>query len=82
MATITAPVCVHCNIASTIELSDAEVKALDEMRFIQDALPNRTDDERELLMTGTHSACWDALFPPEDEDGELNFDDVPFDETF
>lgn len=82
MATITAPVCAHCNTASTIELSDAEVKALDEMRFIQDALPNRTDDERELLMTGTHPACWDAMFPPEDEEDELNFDHVPFDETF
>lgn len=80
MATITTPVCAHCNIASTIELSDAEVKAWKEVRPIQKALPHRTDDERELLMTGTHPACWDIMFPPEDED--LDFDDVPFDETF
>lgn len=82
MATITTPVCRYCNTADTIELSEAEVQALAEFRPIQDALPNRTDDERELLISGTHPACWDALFPEEDDPEDLDFDGTPFDEPF
>lgn len=68
MVTITAPTCQLCNTASTIELTEEEAHRLKTVRFIQDALPNRTDDERELLISGTHPACWNAIFPPEDED--------------
>jgi hypothetical protein len=80
MATITAPRCLHCGVSGTIELTDAEVHALETIPFIHKALPNRTADERELLISGTHPACWDAMFPQEDEEDDLNFDEVPFDE--
>lgn len=30
--------------------------------LIQDAMPNLSADERELLITGTHPACWEAMF--------------------
>ncbi|MFY3742238.1 MAG: hypothetical protein HMLIMOIP_002702 [Candidatus Nitrosomirales archaeon] len=33
--------------------------------FIQDAFPELTPGERELIQTGTHSECFDAMF---DED--------------
>jgi hypothetical protein len=29
---------------------------------IQDALPDLTADERELLMTGTHAHCWEKMW--------------------
>lgn len=33
---------------------------------IQDAFPNLTPDERELLQTGICPACWDRLFGEEE----------------
>jgi hypothetical protein len=29
---------------------------------IQDALPELSADERELLMTGTHAHCWEKMW--------------------
>ena len=38
-----------------------------EGRMRQDALPELSCDERELLISGTCGACFDKLFPSEDE---------------
>lgn len=62
MAAITTPRCMACGEASIVELTDAEQAALDSGALIQDALPDRTADERELLITGTHGECWDRMF--------------------
>lgn len=35
---------------------------------VQNIFPQRSNDERELLITGTHPECWDTMFPKEDED--------------
>jgi len=35
--------------------------------FIQDAFPMWDRDRREMLITGTHPACWDKMFADEDE---------------
>jgi hypothetical protein len=35
--------------------------------LIQRAMPDLTSDEREMVMTGTHKACWDE-FMKDDED--------------
>jgi hypothetical protein len=32
--------------------------------MIQNALPDLSPSERELLMTGTHGECFAAMFPP------------------
>jgi len=31
------------------------------------AFPDMSVDDREMLISGTHPACWDRLFPCEDE---------------
>jgi hypothetical protein len=36
--------------------------------LIQNAFPDMTMGDRELLISGTHAACWDKLFPREEED--------------
>lgn len=36
-------------------------------QFVQVAMPGLTPDEREIVMTGTHPACFDAVFA-DDED--------------
>lgn len=37
---------------------------------IQDIFPYLTTAQREVMMTGIHPECWDALMGPEDEDDE------------
>lgn len=67
MVTIIAPRnCIVCGEFATLEVTEDERLALETTRFIQDALPERTPAERELLISGTHGACWDSLFADED----------------
>ena len=35
---------------------------------IQDVFPDMNEGDRELLISGTHPACWDKLFPGEGEE--------------
>jgi hypothetical protein len=35
---------------------------------IQDVFPDMNEGDRELLISGTHPACWDKLFPGEEEE--------------
>ena len=34
---------------------------------IQVALPELDEDQRELLITGTHAHCWERMFGPDDD---------------
>lgn len=63
---ITTPTCIHCGNTSQVDLTDAEVAALQSGALIQRALPHRDAAFRELLITGIHPACWDEIF----DDGE------------
>jgi hypothetical protein len=39
--------------------------------FAQNAFPNMSADQREMVMTGTHPECWDRFMSdPEDEEEE------------
>jgi hypothetical protein len=64
--------CPVCGKSETLNLSPTEHEAYlkwerKELK-VQQAFPNWTADQREMLMTGTHPACWDILFPPDEED--------------
>ena len=56
--------CRVCERSAVVE----DVDALGFIRWsqlgenIQDALPDLTDDQRELLMTGTHAHCWERMW--------------------
>jgi hypothetical protein len=63
---VTRP-CMNCNEASKVEVSAEEHAAMNSGAMIQDALPARDDAFRELVISGTHSACWDAMFGDEDD---------------
>lgn len=61
MKVITKP-CVVCGKASTISVPpDGYVSWYHHGAFIQDAFPQLSADERELLISGTHPDCWDEL---------------------
>ena len=59
---------MECGQRSELDVNEAAHLAWRHGALIQDAFPGLSPDERELLMTGTHPACWDAMFP--EEEGE------------
>lgn len=74
MSTIpfTTPKCIVCNEESTVQIERAEFVALVGGALIQEALPTRDANFRELIKSGTHSACWDEMFGGGEDD-----DDAP-----
>jgi hypothetical protein len=64
--TLTTPACVVCGQPSHVELTDDELAAYLGRRFVQEAFPNWSADRRELLISGTHPACWTEAFGEED----------------
>jgi hypothetical protein len=67
MTTITTKPCVVCLRTSEITAPANGVDLWRAGAHIQDALPDLTADEREMLISGTHPDCFDQLFD-EDED--------------
>ncbi|MBD8728976.1 hypothetical protein [Frigoribacterium sp. CFBP 13707] len=56
--------CMFCHQASTINLTTDEAGAWQNGTLIQDAMPDRPADERELIRSGIHPACWRKAFGP------------------
>lgn len=67
---ITTPPCIVCGQTSTVVLTRAEWVALNWGGLIQNVLPTRSADERELVKSGTHSRCWEQMFGDEDADDD------------
>lgn len=60
--TVTTRKCMFCGEASRVELT-ADQATLDRTGTpIQDVLPDVPADQRELLISGTHPACWAGAF--------------------
>jgi hypothetical protein len=78
---VKTPECGYCHEHGLLELTDDQYERwLNRKGHIQNDLPDLTDGQRELLITGTHEPCWIAIFgngEDEDEDGE---EEVPEDE--
>ena len=70
MLAMTAVVAVPCRLCDTVHDLTVNVEGYVNWQageFIQDALPELSCDERELLISGACGACFDKLFPSEDE---------------
>jgi hypothetical protein len=59
--------CTVCGEYEVWSLDRAAVERWKEGEYIQNAFPEMSMEDREILITGTHPACWDKLFPKEDE---------------
>lgn len=54
---------------SELQVAKAEFDAWHlRQELIQNALPNLTDHQRELLLTGYCEPCWAEIFPEDEED--------------
>ena len=62
--------CIRCGESSTMMLDVEKIKRWVDGEYVQDVWPEMSIDNRELLITGTHPACWDEMFSDDDEEGE------------
>lgn len=71
---VTTPTCPFCGAASSIELTYYESVRLRYWQqgrsSIQDIFPKWSAEKREMFVSGTHPACWDAAFKEEEEEEE------------
>lgn len=62
MITVRAPKCLHCGEAADVEMTEEQyAKFFIQERKIQDVFPDWTPGAREVLLSGTHPECWDAM---------------------
>lgn len=76
MPTVRTGTCMLCGKPGQIEIEDEALAKrviawtrLPAMRrpFVQRALPELSPGQREQLMNGSHEACFDKAFPPEED---------------
>lgn len=64
---VETPTCIVCRRTALVEVDPLGFRLWTKHgKHIQDALPTLTDDERELLLSGTHAHCWARMWPEED----------------
>lgn len=61
--------CWHCRkpgnfVLTPEQYDDIVVKG----KFIQDVFPELNADEREFMISGTHSVCWNEMFKDNEEE--------------
>jgi len=59
--------CIMCGQPGSILVPADGFDAWQAGTFAQIAFPTLSADERELLITGTHPACWGEMFAEEEE---------------
>jgi hypothetical protein len=67
---MTATICVECPSCNKVSEVIAPVDGFRRWQageFIQDALPELSAEEREILISGICPECWDEMFPEDDE---------------
>jgi hypothetical protein len=62
--------CTVCNQYEVWSLNQDAVTRWQAGESIQTAFPDMSVGDREVLISGTHTACWDKLFPKEEDDNE------------
>ena len=58
--------CMHCGKTTVMKLDRESVEAWKNGEFIQEAFPELNKGSRELIVSGIHPECWNAMFGDED----------------
>lgn len=77
-------VCPLCGTEFTIKVSTSDYLEYLDGTLVQDAFPYLSADEREALVSGICSKCWENMFssPEEDEEEDFEYDDCDFEIGF
>lgn len=63
----TTKVCIVCGLSDEIYLDAGKVARWKAGEHVQTVWPEKSASQRELLITGTHPACWDDMFADDDD---------------
>lgn len=62
-------VCIMCEEESWFRITEKEYDAwITQDGYIQDVFPHLSNENREVMISGTHPECWKAMFSYEDEE--------------
>jgi hypothetical protein len=64
---VTCPPCVMCGKSAKVKVIPSQLAAWRGGELIQRAMPEMTADDREMLINGTHPACWDEMMGEEED---------------
>jgi len=56
------PACGRCDKSSVVLVPTDRFKSWQSGQHVQNAFPELSEVVRELLMSGTHPECWEAMF--------------------
>ncbi|MGN7309895.1 hypothetical protein ACTHQ4_02245 [Alkalicoccobacillus gibsonii] len=56
------PICMQCNTQQNIEVTEEQLRNYNGGTHIQDAMPNLTPGQREILISGTCEKCFNKIF--------------------
>jgi hypothetical protein len=73
---VSSPECPDCKTVLTIMITPPQLWQYNQGELIQDVIPEVSYDDRERFLSGYCVTCWDAMFPPsdDDEDDDLGWD--------
>lgn len=55
--------CFHCSEETMYTIAYEEyVRLFVNKEYVEDVFPNLNKEERELMISGTHSKCWEEMF--------------------
>ncbi len=78
-------ICPFCGTEATIKVSASDYLEYLEGTLVQNAFPYLSADEREALISGICSKCWENTFSSseeEDEEEDFEYDDCDFEIGF
>ena len=58
---VKCPPCMLCGKAGRVEVEESDFYKWQKDTLIQYAFPYLSDNQREMLKTGTHGECWDEM---------------------
>lgn len=61
--------CMHCEKTTEFSLSRKQYDGyIVDRKYVQDVFPELSKEEREVIISGTHPECWNAMFQYDEED--------------
>ena len=62
--------CPFCGRANEVEVNEMDYLDWQDGKLAQDAFPYLSASDREMLISGICSSCWDGMFGTEEEEEE------------
>ena len=69
---VLCPKCMMCGKQETVEVDEGSFNSWKAGELIQFAFPDKDDNFKELLISGTHPECWEKMWKVDEEEVEVD----------